>query len=131
MSYKAGAVEYMRGLSPVLAPAPGHIMRVTSYHSLISSMRSVWRVTKGPNRDWPLGLCDYTTLDLEHVEFSDVIHKQKVGESTRLHYNHQQRWHYLDSRFCSMLRTGAQSLMTDRNFLSLSFCQSRLIRTMY
>lgn len=73
-------------------------MRVTSYHSLISSIRSVWRVTKGPNRDWPLGLCDYTTLDLEDVEFSDVIHKQKVGESTRLHYNHQQRWYYLDNQ---------------------------------
>jgi hypothetical protein len=62
---------------------------------------SVWRVTRGPNRDWPLGLCDYTTLDLGDVEFSDVIHKNKVGESTRLYYSDRQRWYYLDDQTTS------------------------------
>ncbi|KAF7670920.1 hypothetical protein GT037_011048 [Alternaria burnsii] len=62
---------------------------------------NLWRVTKGPNRDWPLALCDYTSVDLEDVDLSDVIHKDRVGESTRLYFNSSHRWFYLDKQTTS------------------------------
>lgn len=57
---------------------------------------SVWRPTRGPNRDWPLGLCDYRTVTPEDIEFNDVVHEGHIGESMRLYANPSHRWYFLD-----------------------------------
>ncbi|RWA09520.1 hypothetical protein EKO27_g5577 [Xylaria grammica] len=59
------------------------------------SIINVWRVTKGPNEDWPLALCDFRTVRQEDAEVSDVIHRDIVGESMRLYFHPAQRWHFL------------------------------------
>jgi len=59
---------------------------------------SVWRVTQGPNNDWPLAICDYSTIDLNDLESTDVIHKERIGESLRLYHNRSQRWYYLSDQ---------------------------------
>ncbi|KAI0469331.1 hypothetical protein F4859DRAFT_140936 [Xylaria cf. heliscus] len=59
------------------------------------SMINVWRVTQGPNEDWPLALCDFRTIRQEDVETSDVIHRGSVGESARLYFHGAQRWYFL------------------------------------
>jgi len=57
---------------------------------------NVWRVLKGPNRDHPLALCDYTTVCPEDdIEFNDVIHRNHIGESIRAYYNPHHRWYFL------------------------------------
>jgi len=58
----------------------------------------VWRVTQGPNDDWPLAICDYSTIDLNDLESTDVIHKERIGESLRLYHNRSQRWYYLSDQ---------------------------------
>lgn len=36
--------------------------------------RSVWRPLTGPTDDWPLALCDYTTIDTqEDIRLNDSI----------------------------------------------------------
>ncbi|KAF2685914.1 hypothetical protein K458DRAFT_336800 [Lentithecium fluviatile CBS 122367] len=81
------------------------VSRLIALHEHLRGRRfeilNVWRVTKGPNRDWPLALCDYTSLNLDDVEFSDVVHKDKVGESTRLYANSGHRWYYIDKQTTS------------------------------
>lgn len=60
---------------------------------------SVWRVTKGPNRDWPLAVCDYTSVNARgDLEETDIIHKTWVGESGRIYHNSTHRWYYLDQQ---------------------------------
>lgn len=57
---------------------------------------SIWRVTKGPNQDWPLALCDYQTIHEQDYEESDIIHRDYVGESARFYSNDAHRWYFLD-----------------------------------
>lgn len=56
---------------------------------------SAWRVTNGPNDDWPLSVCDFRTIRREDIETNDVIHRTHVGESTRLYFHPDQRWHFV------------------------------------
>lgn len=58
---------------------------------------SAWRVTRGPNRNWPLALCDYQSLCLpDDLEFVDVIHREYVGELIMLYGNSTHKWFFLD-----------------------------------
>ncbi|KAF3107967.1 hypothetical protein TWF569_005566 [Orbilia oligospora] len=59
---------------------------------------NAWRVTKGPNNDWPLAVCDARTVSREDVEQNDVIHRTHVGESLRLYHNPKHKWHFLSSQ---------------------------------
>ena len=68
------------------------------YRSLKRVIQSVWRVTFGPNNDWPLAVCDFTTVNSSDVETNDVIHRTHVGESTRLHHDSRQKWYYLSDQ---------------------------------
>jgi len=56
---------------------------------------NVWRVTKGPNNDWPLALCDFRSVNMADLEFNDVIHRTYVGESIRAYQNDQHKWYFL------------------------------------
>ena len=58
--------------------------------------QSVWRPLFGPLRDWPLGVCDYRSLDLENdLISSDNILPHKVAETYNVIYNEAHRWYYL------------------------------------
>lgn len=51
---------------------------------------------KGPNDDWPLAVCDYSTIDVEHdITVNDALHLTRVGENWLLHHNDAHRWYYL------------------------------------
>lgn len=60
---------------------------------------SVWKVLRGPNRDWPLAICDFTTLDLERdIELCDVVERDCVRETISLYHNSDQRWYFIDNQ---------------------------------
>ncbi|KAI2616844.1 hypothetical protein GGR54DRAFT_609055 [Hypoxylon sp. NC1633] len=62
-------------------------------------MVNVWRVTKGPNQDWPLACCDYQSIDVDNdIEQSDVIHRTHIGENCMLLPNSSHKWYYLDNQ---------------------------------
>jgi hypothetical protein len=76
---------------------------------LISNDRSVWRPLKGPSDDWPLAVCDYTSIDKENdIILLDAIRRDRVDEICGLHYNESHRWHYLKNQ-------GVNDLLVFRN----------------
>ncbi|KAI1147187.1 hypothetical protein F4825DRAFT_438259 [Nemania diffusa] len=57
---------------------------------------TLWRVTKGPNNDWPLALCDFQSIQVSRdMEEGDVIHRHDVGEHGLLYHDPSHRWYYL------------------------------------
>ncbi|KAH0556663.1 hypothetical protein GP486_005535 [Trichoglossum hirsutum] len=69
----------------------------------------VWRPLTGPTDDWPLALCDYTTIDIEEdIRLNDAIRRDLVGEGSLLHYNKAHRWYYFKDQ-------GVNDLLVFRN----------------
>ena len=55
---------------------------------------NLWRPTKGPLQDAPLALCDARTVDEHDLVESDLVYKQRVGETYSVTYNPAHRWYY-------------------------------------
>lgn len=61
---------------------------------------NVWRVTQGPNNDWPLALCDFRTVDLAR----DAVQNRVVGtddgasENYHLQKHAAHRWYYVSDQ---------------------------------
>lgn len=57
---------------------------------------SVWRPLKEPTDDWPLAVCDYTTIDKEKdILLNDAIRRDRVDEICVLQFNASHKWYYL------------------------------------
>ena len=66
---------------------------------MLRILHSVWRVLKGPNNDWPLAVCDYQSINLEHdVIPNDVLHEDCVGENWLLYKASGHAWCYLSNQ---------------------------------
>lgn len=60
---------------------------------------SVWRPLIGPNDDWPLAICDWTTVDPENdILLNDAIRRDRVDENSLLHHNEAHKWHYINGQ---------------------------------
>lgn len=71
-------------------------------------MLNVWRPLK-PTDDWPLALCDYTTIDTEEdIRLNDAIRRDLIGEGLLLHYNDAHKWYYFKDQ-------GVNDLIVFRN----------------
>lgn len=55
---------------------------------------NMWRPIRGPLRDSPLALCDARTVDPHDLVESDLVYKQRVGETYSVTYNPAHRWFY-------------------------------------
>ncbi|KXH32243.1 methyltransferase CmcJ [Colletotrichum nymphaeae SA-01] len=56
---------------------------------------NIWRPLTGPNDDYPLTLCDYTSIASDDIFDSDAVHRDRVSENSLLHPNKKHRWHYI------------------------------------
>lgn len=57
---------------------------------------SVWRPLKGPNNDWPLALCDWTTIDQgADIRLNDGLRRDRIDENSLLHYSPSHKWYYI------------------------------------
>ncbi|KAI1144799.1 putative CmcJ-like methyltransferase [Nemania diffusa] len=62
-------------------------------------MINVWRPLIGPNDDWPLAVCDYTTIDVENdIISADRLHHNRVCENQLLFANEKHRWYYVKNQ---------------------------------
>jgi hypothetical protein len=53
----------------------------------------------GPNNDWPLGFCDYRTINVENdVRDHDALRVDRLDELSLLHYNEAHQWYYVPSQ---------------------------------
>jgi len=55
---------------------------------------NMWRPIKGPLRDAPLALCDARTVAADDLVASDLVYKNRVGETYSVTYNPAHRWYY-------------------------------------
>ena len=55
---------------------------------------NVWRPLQGPVRDAPLAVCDARSANPEDFVASDLIYRDRVGETYAVKYNPNHRWFY-------------------------------------
>jgi len=55
---------------------------------------NLWRPTKGPLEDAPLALCDARTVEEHDLVASDLVYKNRVGETYSVTYNPAHKWYY-------------------------------------
>jgi hypothetical protein len=55
---------------------------------------NLWRPIKGPLQDAPLALCDSRTIDQHDLVESDLVYKNRVGETYSVTYNPAHQWYY-------------------------------------
>jgi len=55
---------------------------------------NLWRPIKGPLQDAPLALCDARTVDEHDLVESDLVYKNRVGETYSVTYSPAHQWYY-------------------------------------
>ena len=56
---------------------------------------SLWRPLYGPNDDWPLSVCDFTSIEGDDILNTDNVHPDRAVENSLLHRNDAHRWYYV------------------------------------
>jgi hypothetical protein len=63
---------------------------------LLTILRSVWHPLRGPLVDWPLAVCDASTVDFTaDTMSSDIVDPWGFIENTQIQHNPSQQWYYL------------------------------------
>ncbi|KIJ90911.1 hypothetical protein K443DRAFT_115907, partial [Laccaria amethystina LaAM-08-1] len=55
---------------------------------------NIWRPIENPAFDWPLGLCDYRSVDPSDVVPVALIYPDHEGETLGVKYNPNHKWNY-------------------------------------
>jgi hypothetical protein len=58
------------------------------------SVINVWRPIRGPLEDAPLALCDARSVAADDLVASDLLYKDRIGETYNVRYNPAHRWFY-------------------------------------
>ena len=58
-------------------------------------MVNLWRPIRGPLRDAPLAVCDARTVAAGDLVPSDLVYRDRVGETYASRYNPEHRWFYV------------------------------------
>ncbi|RDW93965.1 putative CmcJ-like methyltransferase [Aspergillus mulundensis] len=66
-----------------------------SRYQIITSQHSVWKPCRLPIHDWPLALCDATSVSAEDLVPTDIIYPKFIAENYMLHHNENQTWYWL------------------------------------
>jgi len=80
---------------------------------------SIWHPLRGPLVDWPLGICDASTVDFASDTMpSDLVDMTGSIENMQVHHNESQQWYYLSHQMPSELLVfrNADSRVTDGIF---------------
>ena len=56
---------------------------------------NVWRPVRGPLRDAPLAICDARSVSFEDFVASDLVYRDRTGETYRVRYNPAHCWFYV------------------------------------
>jgi hypothetical protein len=91
---------------------------------------SVWKPLRGPLRDWPLALCDYTSLGKGDLVEVDEVHREDILESHGLQYSPEQKWFYLSDQTAEeiLIFKSVDSHVKGEGECSFYFCSETCIR---
>jgi hypothetical protein len=56
---------------------------------------NLWRPIRGPVRDFPLAVCDASSVRFDDLVAADHIYRHRVGETYQVIYNPAHRWFYV------------------------------------
>jgi hypothetical protein len=56
---------------------------------------NMWRPIRGPLQDAPLAVCDARTVDPADLVPSDLVYRERVGETYSVKYNPAHEWYYV------------------------------------
>ena len=56
---------------------------------------NLWRPIRGPLRDAPLAVCDASTVAADDLVASDLVYRDRVGETYAVTFNPEHRWYYV------------------------------------
>jgi hypothetical protein len=56
---------------------------------------NVWRPIRGPLRDAPLAICDARSVAFEDFVASDLVYRDRTGETYRVRYSSAHCWFYV------------------------------------
>ena len=57
---------------------------------------NVWKPLRGPLNDWPLTLCDASSVDhRSDLETADLLYPDLATENFQVYHNQKHRWYYL------------------------------------
>jgi len=56
---------------------------------------NLWRPIRGPLRDAPLAVCDARSVAAGDLVASDLVYRDRVGETYAVKYNPEHRWYYV------------------------------------
>jgi len=56
---------------------------------------NLWRPIRGPLQDSPLAVCDARTVDPADLVPSDLVYRERVGETYSVKYNPAHEWYYV------------------------------------
>jgi hypothetical protein len=56
---------------------------------------NLWRPIRGPLQDAPLGVCDARSVDFGDLVPSDLVYRDRVGETYSVKHNPAHRWFYV------------------------------------
>lgn len=71
-------------------PAEEAALRLRKRHAIIN----VWRPIGAPVSNWPLALCDARSISTADLIASDLVYRDKVGETYAIAANPAHRWFY-------------------------------------
>ena len=63
---------------------------------MLTSFDSIWRPIAGPVEDWPLAVCDGSTVKNNSLVEADIVRRDYESSNIFLTYDTDHRWHYLD-----------------------------------
>jgi hypothetical protein len=72
----------------LMAEEAGHLL--ARHFSIIN----VWRPIRGPLEDWPLALCDARSVSPGDLIATDLLYKDRIGETYSVKHNPAHRWLY-------------------------------------
>jgi len=64
----------------------------------MSDMNSVWKPLRGPIKDWPLAVCDSSSLEDGDMREADIVFGDRVIENYLVQFNPKQKWYYLSDQ---------------------------------
>ncbi|MCJ1361286.1 hypothetical protein MMC16_000384 [Acarospora aff. strigata] len=56
---------------------------------------NLWRPIKNPVEDWPLAICDGSTIDMEDLIETDTVRRDYIGSNMFALHRETQAWYYL------------------------------------
>jgi hypothetical protein len=71
---------------------------------------SIWKPLRGPLNDWPLAVCDASTVNSAgDLEAADILYPDFVTENYQVYYKPGYKWYYLSNHDISEVIVFKQS----------------------